>query len=208
MPRDIALARDTRNNGAVPGLVRCVDKSTDLPGNERGCLVSNGPTSWPPLDDDARIIWPTDPHECALLARKLFGQGLVETMDGCLDHATDMVLSPSPARPFEAESWLACVDRAYRQSFSSMSEKQKQIVLRLVRHVVYGVLLQALTSLDQFYVADVKIVLVGKGPDGQTLEAPVTSIEADLAEQFVLCTEEFSRHWTQLADDLRSPPQE
>lgn len=128
-------------------------------------------------------------------------------MDNYLDYAVDRVTNPQPAQPFEIENWLSGVDRAYRQCFSSMSDRQKQIVLRLVRDVVDGVLLQTLTSLDQFYVADVKIALVGNGPDGQAVEVPVTSLETDLAELFVQCTEEFSRYSTQLVDDLKSPPQ-
>src|SRR5262249_9728349 len=173
----------------------------------RGCPVSTEPTPWPPLDEDARIIWRTDPHERARLARERFGRALVETMDNYLDYAVDKVINPRPANPCEIENWLSGLHRAYRHSVSSRSDKQKQIVLRLVRDVVDGVLLQALTRLDQFYVADVKIALVGKGPDGQAVEAPVTSIEADLAELFVRCTEEFSRYSTQLTDDLKSPPQ-
>lgn len=165
------------------------------------------PTPRPSLDEDARIIWPADPQKRARLAQQLFGRSLVETMDYYLDYAVDMVVNPRPAKPFEVENWLSGVDHAYRQSFSSMSEQQKRIVLRLVRDVVGGVLASALSRLDQFHVADVRIVLVGRGPDGQSVEAPVTSIEADLAKQFVECTEEFSRHATQLADDLRSPPQ-
>ena len=70
----------------------------------------------------------------------------------------------------------------------------------------HGVLVSALTSLDQFHVADVKIALVGRGPDGQPIEVPVTSIEANLAEQFVESTEKLSKYATQLTDDLRSPP--
>jgi hypothetical protein len=128
-------------------------------------------------------------------------------MDAFLDYAVDKVTNPRPARPFEIDNWLSGVDRAYRECFSSMSDRQKQIVLRLVRHLVDGVLSEALARLDQFYVAHVKIALVGKGPDGQPVEVPVTSIETDLAALFAQCTEEFSRYGTQLIDDLKLPPQ-
>ena len=169
--------------------------------------MPTGPSQWPPLDEDAHIIWPLDLDERVQLARKLFNRVLVETMDNYLDHAVDVVNNPRPAKPYETENWLSGVDRAYRQVFSSLNAKQKEIVLRLVRDVVEGVLLQALIRLDQFYIAEVKIALAGKGPDGQAIDVPVTSVEAELAEQFVQSTEELSKYATQLADDLKSPPQ-
>ena len=89
--------------------------------------MSTEPAPWPPLDEDARIIWPPDPLERARIARELFGRALIETMDNYLDYAVDMVINPGPAKPFEVENWLSGVDRAYRQSFSSMSAEQKQI---------------------------------------------------------------------------------
>jgi hypothetical protein len=128
-------------------------------------------------------------------------------MDCYLDRAVDVVSNPRPLQPFEFDNWGSTVDMAYRQVFASLESTQKQIVLRLVREVASGVLLSALSGLDQFYIAEVKIALVGNGPNGQPMEVPVTSIETDLARLFVESGDELSKYAVQLADDLRSPPQ-
>jgi hypothetical protein len=161
---------------------------------------------WFPLDEDGRLVWPTNHDERVSLARRLLGQALIETMDYYIKEATDFASNPTADRLFEIENYLSCTDRAYRGCFASMASKQREITLHLIRQLVSGVLVSSLTRLDQFGLAEVRISLVGHDREGQPIDVPITSPEAELAGQFVECMEEFSEYAIQLTDDLKLPP--
>jgi hypothetical protein len=169
-------------------------------------MPSNAPP-WPPLDEQGHIVLPDDPDERVHLARRVFGRVLVQAMDYYINLATDWAANPLPAEPYEFENYATERDRAYRACFASMSDKQREITLHMIRRFLDGVLMSSLTALDQFWKSDVKISLIGKVPDGQQVEVPITAVDADLAAQFVECSEEFSEHAVQLAEDLKLPPQ-
>jgi hypothetical protein len=168
--------------------------------------VSAPTPPWPPLDENGLVVWPTDHEERIHLARRLFGQALVQTMDYYLKEATHYASNPMPDRPYEFENYASCTDRAYRACFASMTSKQREITLHLVRRLLDGVVISSLSRLDQFGIAQVRISLVGHDRDGQPIDIPITSPEAERAGQFVECTEEFSEYASQLADDIRLPP--
>ena len=160
---------------------------------------------WPPRDEDGHIVWPDDREERVRLARRLFGSALVQTMDYYINQATDWVTNPLPDTPYEYENYPSLSDRAYRECFASMNDKQREITLHMIRRGLSGVLISTLSRLDQFDV-EVMISLIGKGLDGQRIEVPITSVDEELAKQFIECDDEFGEHATQLADDLKFPP--
>jgi hypothetical protein len=168
--------------------------------------VTSGTPHWPPLDENAQVIWPEEQDERVRLARRLFGKALVETMDCHINLVTDYAANPQPDKPYETDNYASETDHTYRGCFASMTSKQREIILHLIRGLIDGVLISSLTALDQFWVAEVKISLVGKDTSHQQIEIPITSVEAELAGQFVDCIDEFSVHAYRLADDLKLPP--
>jgi hypothetical protein len=100
------------------------------------------------------LVWPTRHDERVFLARRLFGQVLVETMDYYIKEATDFASNPTADGQFEIENHLSCTERAYRGCFASMARKQREITLHLIRQLTSRPLISSLTRLDQFGFAD------------------------------------------------------
>jgi hypothetical protein len=161
--------------------------------------------SWPQRDEDGQVVWPDDREERERLARRLFGSALVQAMDSYINQATDWVTNPLSAKTYEYENYLSVTDRTYRACFASMNDKQRDVTLHMIRSLLSGVLISTLSLLDQFD-AEVMISLVGKSPDGQRIEVPITSADEELARQFIECNDEFGEHAIRLADDLKLPP--
>jgi hypothetical protein len=186
-----------------------VIQKPEFPSNLRqteSIKVTSETPRWPPLDENAQVVWPEDQEEQVQLARRLFGKALVETMDCYINLVTDYATNPLPDKPYEIDNYYSEKDRTYRRCFASMTSKQREIILHMIRGVIDGVLISSLTRLDQFWMAEVKISLVGRDTSRQPIEIPITSVEAELARQFVECTDLFSEHAARLADDLKLPP--
>jgi|GEM_PF-6823428 len=162
------------------------------------------PSQWPPLDSAGRIVWPNDEAERVQLARRLFGEAIVGTTDYWIDHASDLITNPEPPRPYLHENSASEQDKVYRKCFATLSNNNKQVISHFIYKIVDGVVVSLLSRLDQFGCAGdrVEISLIGKGPDGEQVEVPVTAVEEEMHQQYHSWQEEFGKHSENLTTDL------
>ena len=171
-------------------------------------MSTDKPRQWPPLDPEGRIVWPDDNAERVQLARSLFFEAFVGEVDSWIDHAYDLITNPNPSKPYPHENFASEQDRAYRECFSTLTNRQRQVMLRFARNLADGVAVSILSRLDQFGVGGdrVDISLIGRGPDGQQLEVLITAFEEEMREQYVEWQEQLSKHSEELSNDLMGFP--
>jgi hypothetical protein len=163
---------------------------------------------WPPLDPEGRIVWPDHDAERVQLARRLFGEAIVGRADYWIDWAYDLITNPEPPKPYPHENYASEEDRAYRKCFSTLNERQKQVIHRLIRRLVDGVAFSILSRLDQFGAGGdrVEISLIGRRSEGEPVEVPITAPDEEMHEQYIQWQEEFGKHSQELLIDLQGPP--
>ena len=116
--------------------------------------------------DSNAVRWPDDEAARVDVAQTLLGLHYVSNADGWYEFARDVLVNPAPAKPY-VRPWseVAKRDRAYREAFATLTDEQRQAVLRLIRKVADGATFSALVKLDQFPHADLVVQMVQR--DGE-----------------------------------------
>jgi len=108
-----------------------------------------------PLDayyqPDGTFTWPSDIAECQEVGRALLLRQSVSHVTYWIDHARDLLFHPQPEEPFQ-RTWsdAAKKDNAYRDIFTTLTDEQRQMVLRLLDDCVRGSVFSTLCTFDQF----------------------------------------------------------
>jgi hypothetical protein len=146
---------------------------------------------WKANTAGGRMAWPDDPEGRDALARSAFGTAFVEAIDYWLRRADDLVDNPSPP----SEPWKrATEDAAYRPTFAAMSESQRELVRKLVRHTALGVVFTSLTNLDQWPPGHFEISLTDGEGGGPVVRGTATSPPGDLHDGLYDWVWEFSEY--------------
>jgi hypothetical protein len=115
------------------------------------------------LDDANAIKWPADARSKIDVSQTLLGIHFVANSDYWFGYAKDLIINPQPEKPY-VRPWneAAKKDRAYREAFSTLDDKQREAVLRLLQNVIDGATYSALVKLDQFPHANVVVQFVNR----------------------------------------------
>ena len=118
------------------------------------------------LTETNAVRWPDDDAAKIDTAQTLLGLHSVANADYWYEYARDVVVNPQPASPY-VRPWneAAKKDRAYREAFSTLTEDQREAVLKLLRNVVDGATFSSLVKLDQFPHADIVVQMVQRGDE-------------------------------------------
>ena len=118
------------------------------------------------LDAANAIAWPADPDAKADVAQTLLAIWLIGKCDYWYAHARDRVSNPRPTEPYvRPDSEVAREDASFRSAFSTLDDRQRAAVLRLLRKVIDGTMFGALVTLDQFAHAAVSVTFSNR--DGE-----------------------------------------
>ena len=98
-----------------------------------------------------QFAWPADESECARVGRALLLEKAVSDVHYWTDYARDFVYEPEAKEPHR-RSWseVAKKDKAYREMFATLSDAQRETVLRLLQECVRGSVFATLCTFDQF----------------------------------------------------------
>ncbi len=115
------------------------------------------------LDDANAVRWPSDAASRIDLAQTLLGIHFVANSDYWFGYARDLIINPQPEKPY-VRAWneAAKKDRAYREAFATLDDKQREAVLQLLREVSDGATFSALVKLDQFPHANIVVQFVNR----------------------------------------------
>jgi hypothetical protein len=100
------------------------------------------------VDANGSVTWPEDPRACKLLARAILGAWLIPKLDGVVREAYDMIDSPESNEENSSRSYTER-DEWFRSTLNQLTDKQKQVVSRLILETAYAVLFHSLVTLDQ-----------------------------------------------------------
>ena len=145
------------------------------------------------LKPDGQINWPEEVVDREQLARTIFLLGFVSSKDYWIRFADDLITCPKPQTPY-VRPWsdYAKTDKNYRDLLATLTEEQRAVVQKLVRHVVGGALFSSLVSIDQFPRADVRIELVSTTNAPVDFCVQVAPGPEDLHDRFHELEQEFS----------------
>ena len=108
-----------------------------------------------PLDSyhqpDGQFAWPADEAECQQVGRALLLRDAVSHVAYWTDYARDFLYQPQPKEPYQ-RSWsdVAKKDKAYRETFATLTDAQRESVLRLLDECIRGSVFATLCTFDQF----------------------------------------------------------
>ena len=139
----------------------------------------------PPEPPGGEFTWPADESECARVGRALLLQEAVSHVHYWTDYGRDLLVERDPKEPYQ-RSWSAVAkkDRAYRDTFATLTDVQRESVLRLLGECITGSVFSTLCTFDQFPHGEAEIRVrdgvCGKGSRTFTI-APA---ELDLHDEF------------------------
>ncbi len=141
------------------------------------------------------FMWPDDESECARVGRALLLQEAVSHVHYWTEYARDFLYEPQPKEP-HPRSWsdAAKKDKAYRELFTTLTDTQRDTVLRLVRECVRGSVFATLCTFDQFPHGEAEIRIHDGvcGEGSRTFTIAPTDLE--LHDEFTQLLHEQDKH--------------
>jgi hypothetical protein len=114
------------------------------------------------------------------MGRALLLQEAVSHVHYWTDYARDFLYEPQPKEPHR-RSWseVAKKDKAYREVFATLTEAQRQTILRMLQECVSGSVFATLCTLDQFPHGEAEIRVHDGvcGEGGRTFTIAPTDLE-------------------------------
>ena len=100
---------------------------------------------------EGEFAWPADEAECQRVGRALLLRDAVSHVEYWTDYAHDFLYHPQPKEPYQ-RNWsdVAKKDKAYREMFATLTDAQRESVLRLLDDCIRGSVFATLCTFDQF----------------------------------------------------------
>lgn len=125
------------------------------------------------IDDYGHVQVPEDINDRNELGKALFGASLIHALDFWLNDANDLIENPQPAEPYLRKNEAYRIDKSFRETLSTLSEEQKNIIKKLIQRTATGLLFNILVDLDQFDYGQIKMQIKPKQLDNSETELNV-----------------------------------
>src|SRR5262249_42899012 len=111
------------------------------------------------LDENCKHLWPEDPEARADMGRGLFGLALTNALDSIFINWHERASNPNGRTQATPGSLVDRDDQYWRRGLASMTQEQRDFVLRVIDDVLDFAAYQFSITLDRFDHGDLSVHL-------------------------------------------------